>query len=97
MKQIIKVDSDGVYIEPVIIEDEDETPSDCIETPCPDGFYKPKWSGSEWVEGLTQSEIDVIKASEPTNIRAEAVAEMESATTVASLKAAMLKFVNASS
>jgi hypothetical protein len=32
-----------------------------VSTPCPDGFYKPKWNGSEWAEGLTQQEIDGIK------------------------------------
>jgi len=22
-----------------------------IETPCPDGFYLPKWDGKKWIEG----------------------------------------------
>ena len=26
------------------------------------GFYQPKWNGTEWVEGLTQKEIDERKA-----------------------------------
>ena len=25
------------------------------------GFYKPKWNGTEWVEGITQEEIDSLK------------------------------------
>ncbi len=25
------------------------------------GFYQPKWNGEEWVEGLTQEQIDAIK------------------------------------
>jgi hypothetical protein len=36
---------------------------------CPLGFYRPKWNGYNWVEGLTQEEIDAIKNSNtyPTN------------------------------
>ena len=97
MIKVLKINNDGLYVEDVILQDDEEIPEDCIETPCPDGFYKPKWNGTEWADGLTQSEIDAIKANEPTNIRAEAVTEMENATTVAGLKMAMLKFVNASS
>jgi hypothetical protein len=29
-----------------------------IHERCPDGFYKPRWDGIKWVEGLTQEEID---------------------------------------
>ena len=25
------------------------------------GFYHPKWDGSQWIEGLTQAEVDSIK------------------------------------
>lgn len=32
-----------------------------IETIVPQGFYKPKWIGTEWIEGLTQEEIEAIK------------------------------------
>jgi hypothetical protein len=27
-----------------------------IETPCPGGFYHPKWDGIQWMEGGTQPE-----------------------------------------
>ena len=32
------------------------------------GLYHPKWDGEKWVEGMSQTEIDAIKAvaSEPT-------------------------------
>lgn len=32
-----------------------------VTVACPDGFYKPKWNGNSWVEGLTQAEIDASK------------------------------------
>lgn len=41
---------------------------DIIETPCLTPFYKPKWNGTEWVEGMAQKEIDSLKnvVAEPT-------------------------------
>jgi len=45
----------------VLIEENAEILKDCIEVLCPEGFYKPKWDGEKWIEGLTQSEIDTLK------------------------------------
>jgi hypothetical protein len=61
MRKVLRIDSNGFYIEDVILQDGKVTPTDCIEIICPDGFYKPKWNGTEWIEGLTQAEIDAIK------------------------------------
>jgi hypothetical protein len=58
MKQVYRIDADGYYVEPVIT---DETPSDCIEVQPPQGLYRGKWTGSEWIEGMTQEEIDGFK------------------------------------
>jgi hypothetical protein len=63
MKKVIKIDASGLFVEDVLIADDAETPSDCIDSVCPDGFYRPKWNGSQWVEGLTQAEIDAIIAN----------------------------------
>lgn len=42
------------------------------------GFYLPKWDGEKWVEGLTQTEIDAIKAEAPKEpTPEERIAEME--------------------
>ena len=51
MKKVIKINDDGIFVEDVLLKNNEPTPSDCIETPCPNGFYKPKWDGAEWVEG----------------------------------------------
>lgn len=54
MRQVNRIDlSTGMYIEPVILQGTEEAPTDCVETPCPSGFYWPKWDGSAWVEGGT--------------------------------------------
>ena len=41
----------------------DELTEFTIETPCPGGFYLPKWDGTQWVEGKTAEEIAAIQAS----------------------------------
>ena len=73
------IDSNGFFIEDAFV---DELTEFTIETPCPDGFYLPKWDGTQWVEGKTAEEIAEIKAgakSEPT--LEERVASTEAAIT----------------
>lgn len=35
------------------------------DLPQPLPFYKPKWSGTQWIEGATQEEIDELTKVEP--------------------------------
>ena len=103
MKQFLKIDTQGYYIEPVILqplftgEDGNEYyfPEDYIEQiikpapeesieiteefieenrlpelncrtpkkymidiPFTDGMYKPRWTGTEWIDEITQEELD---------------------------------------
>jgi hypothetical protein len=51
------IDSNG-FLTGDILEDSEIAPQ--VTVICPDGFHKPKWNGSAWVEGLTQAEIDAI-------------------------------------
>ena len=57
MKFVRIINENGIFINEDFVEE--LTPT-TIETICSGGFYKPKWDGSKWVEGLTQAEIDVI-------------------------------------
>ena len=57
------IDDNGLFIEDAFV---DELTEFTIETPCPDGFYLPKWDGTQWVEGKTAEEIAAIKASDTT-------------------------------
>ena len=60
------IDPNGYFIEDAFV---DELTELTIETPCPSGFYLPKWDGTAWVEGGTAEEIAAIQASvvvEPT-------------------------------
>ena len=73
------IDSKGFFVEDALV---DELTELTIETPCPGGFYLPKWNGTQWVEGKTADEISAIKAgakSEPT--LEERVASTEAAIT----------------
>jgi hypothetical protein len=64
-----KVDDKGYFVEDVLVEsrptiivdDEEVLDPQYIDIPCDGGFYKPKWDGSEWVEGLTDLEIEDIR------------------------------------
>lgn len=66
MKYVHIIDLNGLFVEDTFV---DELTEFTIETQCPDGFYQPKWDGVQWVEGLTQAEIDTLKVvpvAEPT-------------------------------
>jgi hypothetical protein len=67
MKFVRIIDTNGLFVEDAFA---DELTELTIETPCPAGFYRPRWDGTAWVEGLTQAEIDAIKSgvtpTEPT-------------------------------
>lgn len=86
----------GLFIEDVLLgniptmEDGISDPQ-YIEAPCPDGFYHPKWDGGKWVEGLSQAEIDAIKASSIVpDVDAELASDIQAATTLEELKSALL-------
>lgn len=73
-----KIDENGLFIEdvilsepPILTDDNGNTISDphYINETVPQGFYHPRWNGSEWIEGLTDEEIaEITKPSvqEPT-------------------------------
>jgi len=62
MKRVIRINPEGFYVEDVILEDDQETPSDCTSILVPDlGLYSPKLVDDIWVEGKSQEEIDIIK------------------------------------
>jgi len=82
MRKVLKIDINGYFIEDVVLQDNETTPSGCIETPCPDGFYKPKWDGSKWIEGLTQAEIDTLNNQPLEPSEADRLSAVESAISV---------------
>lgn len=64
--QVHRVDKDGFYMEPVLIEQNNVIEDENIVTiDPPEGLYKPRWLDGEWVEGLTPEEIEEIKKPIP--------------------------------
>jgi hypothetical protein len=57
MRKVIKIDSNGLYVEDVLLKDEDLTPDDCVETTCEGGFIHPKFENGSWIEGATSAVI----------------------------------------
>ena len=54
MKFFVRIiDENGLFIEDAFVTELTEY---TIETPCPGGFYRPKWDGTQWVEGGTAPE-----------------------------------------
>ena len=63
MKYYVRIiDESGLFIEDAFV---DELTDFTVETPCPQGFYQPKWDGTVWVEGATQEEIDELTKPQP--------------------------------
>lgn len=58
MKQVVKIDINGYYLEPVIIEYEEDMQHNYIKTIPPNGLYRAKWTGLEWIEDMSPEEID---------------------------------------
>lgn len=69
--QAHKIDADGYVVEAIDPMRVSEYDSEDIVTVCmPNGLYKPRWIGTEWVEDATQEYID-----EMTNVKVEPTAE----------------------
>jgi hypothetical protein len=58
MKQVWKIDTDGFYLEPVKIQDDEELTEDLIDIEPPQGAHKARFDGEKWVETVPQDEID---------------------------------------
>ena len=66
-RKVIEIDQNGMFVCDRLIDVNTPVPENCIETPIPPNsvFYHPKWDfeSNQWVEGLTQEEIDLINQS----------------------------------
>lgn len=61
---LFKVDENGFPIDTIVVEFDDlgnaitEDIENVILTPCPSSFHRPRWTGIEWTEDMSQEEID---------------------------------------
>lgn len=56
--QVFKIDKDGFYIEPVILQNDAVLTKDLIEIEPPPGAHKAKFDGVKWIETMTQTQIE---------------------------------------
>ncbi len=81
--QVHRIDENGFYLEPVLIEQGDVVNDENIITvDPPQGLYKPRWVEGEWTEGLSQQEIDELTKPKPltpsdTDVLGQQLAEKE--------------------
>lgn len=57
MRQVYRFDANGIYVEPVMVEDGQEAPADTTDVRPADGMFEAKWNGIEWLENLLPDEI----------------------------------------
>jgi hypothetical protein len=64
MIQVARIDSDGLYVEPVLLDDDTELfiqKDDLVGVTIPTGLHWPKWDGSEWIEGKPDELLETKK------------------------------------
>lgn len=59
-KQVYEIDEYGFIAEIYVKEFDDELVENFIDVSPPNGLYRAKWNGFEWVEDMSQEEIDSI-------------------------------------
>lgn len=67
MAQIRAVEIDpatGLFVGDLPNHPDDVTGPHIVTTLPPEGFFIPRWDGTQWVEGKPQSEIDAIRAQQ---------------------------------
>ena len=50
MKMVYRIDENGYFMEDVILKQGEEIPSDCVTERPPQPCYKPRWTGTEWID-----------------------------------------------
>lgn len=58
MIQVFQIDEKGYYIKPINIIDSEDAPANYVEMRPPNGLYRAKWNGTEWVEDMSEEEIE---------------------------------------
>lgn len=68
--QVFKIDENGFFVETVIVKNIENLDSDIIVQKWDKPLHRPKWTGVDWIEGLSQEEINELnnQPQEPTEI-----------------------------
>lgn len=77
MGPVAKIDTEGFYVEDVLVGDDQELPAGCVGERPPEGLHTPRWTGSGWTEGKPEAEIvEARKAAKVEVIKAAGVEEL---------------------
>jgi hypothetical protein len=79
MKQVYRIDKDGFYIEPVILQDYENIPPMCVDTQPQDGLFKAKFINGYWVEGMSQDDINLLIGDPFTRLKKLKMAQLNEA------------------
>jgi len=58
--QVYKYNESGIFIEPIVINDNELLPLNITDIRPNDNLYRAKWTGGEWIEDMSQTEIDAL-------------------------------------
>lgn len=60
-KEVYQIDSNGYFIKPIWIDENQSLPNNCVLVRPTEGLFKAQFFNGAWVENLSQSEIEAIK------------------------------------
>lgn len=79
MYQVSRIDEDGYFLEPVVVEEGvvlvDE---DIVAVPVPEGFHRPQWDGEAWIEGMSSEDIEERQNTPQPETDAQRISRLES-------------------
>lgn len=58
MIEVYEKDDDNIYAGVVHIVQDSEIPINCVKVRPVNGLHRARWTGVEWIENMTQEEID---------------------------------------
>jgi hypothetical protein len=81
MRVVSKIDEQGFFLEDVLLDNDAPLPSsEHVESRPPQGFHKPKWDGTSWVEGKPEGEIlEDLKVAQIQDFHNRAITDLEEA------------------
>lgn len=57
MKVVRRVDESGLFVEDVLIADDETVPPDCVEEGPPEGVRRARWDGAAWRETVSVPDL----------------------------------------
>ncbi|MBD8026411.1 hypothetical protein H9636_07035 [Ureibacillus sp. Re31] len=72
-----RFDDNGFYMEDLFVPGDQPIPSDCTTLPLPQPIYKPQFVNGQWIDAITEEELEAIKNPKPNLTLEERVKQLE--------------------